>query len=238
MKKIYAMEVNSEYFDSDVYYNEESATLDHVSVCGNQRLAGVNVAMVADIQNALNACVYDFEDPNESKEDRSTTIHYEFGYLMQGEPTDDQLQRIYDSIESYVKGGLVSEKDEICDLLEIVYGEKFVRNLIRGCCQGDWNYCYLPESKLDLLPYVEAVYFGTGTEFAIAPLDNMEGKSAEEVTKAILGSLDHYYDYTELSDPAKIKEHVAELEGADPKDVVLIRISGTRTTVIYDYAIA
>ena len=238
MKKIYAAEIDSEHFDSDVYYSEESAVNDDVSILGNPRLFGVNVAMVADVQNALNDCVSDFQDSDVGEEDRNTMIYYEFGYLMGGEPTDDQLKRLYDSVDRYVKIGVMSEDEEICDLLEIIHGEPFVCRTIRGCCQGDWNRCYLPASKLDMLPYVEAVYFGTGTEFAIAPLENMEGKSAEEVTKAILKSLDHYYDYTELSDPAEIKKRVAESEGVDPKDVVLIRIAGKRTKVICDYEIA
>ena len=238
MKKIYAAEIDSEHFDSEAYYPELAAVDDDVSILGNPRLFGVNVAMVADVQNALNDCVSDFQDPDVGEEDRHTMIYYECGYLMGGEPTDDQLKRLYDSVDRYAKIGVMSEDEEICDLLEIIHGEPFVRRTIRGCCQGDWNGCYLPASKLDLLPYVEAVYFGTGTELAIAPLENAEGKSAEEITKAILKSLDHYYYYTELSDPAEIKKRVAESEGADPEDVALIRIAGKRTKVICDYEIA
>lgn len=238
MKKIYAAEIDSEHFDSEAYYPELAAVDDDVSILGNPRLFGVNVAMVADVQNALNDCVSDFQDSDVGEEDRNTTIYYEFGYLMGGEPTDDQLKRLYDSVDSYVKIGVMSEDEEICDLLEIIHGEPFVRKTIRGRCQGDWNGCYLPASKLDLLPYVEVVYFGTGAEFAIAPLENAEGKSAEEIAREVVGSPDCHYFYTESSDPAEIKKRVAESEGADPEDVALIKIGGARTVKVYDYEIA
>lgn len=238
MKKIYAAEINSEHFDSEAYYPELAAVDDNVSILGNPRLFGVNIPMVADIQNALNDCVSDFQDPDVSEEDRNTTIHYEFGYLMQGEPTDDQLRRIYRSVEGYAKDNCLSEDEEICDLLEIVHGEPFVRRTIRGRCQGDWNGCYLPVSKLGDLSYIEAVYFGTGAEFAIAPLENAEGKGAEEIADEVVGSPDCHYLYTESSDPAEIKKRVAESEGADPKDVALIRISGIHTVTVCDYEIA
>lgn len=238
MKKIYAAEINPDHFDSEAYYPELAAVDDNVSILGNQRLRGVNVAMVADVQNALNDCISDFQDPDVGEEDRHTTIYYEFGYLMGGEPTDDQLKRLYDSVDSYAKIGVMQEDEEICDLLEIIHGEPFVCRTIRGCCQGDWNRCYLPASKLDLLPYVEAVYFGTGAEFAIAPLEDAEGKNAEEIAGEVVGSPDCHYLYTESSDPAEIKKRVAESEGADPEDVALIRISGTRTVTVCDYEIA
>lgn len=238
MKKIYAAEINPEHFDSEAYYPELEAVEDNVSICGNQRLCGMNIPMVNDIQTALDNSAAAFEDPDVSEEDKNTTIYYEFGYLMQGEPTEDQLRRIYRSVEGYAKDNCLRESDEICDLLEIVHGEPFVRRTIRGCCQGDWNYCYLPASKLDMLPYVEAVYFGTGTELAIAPLEDAEGKSAEEIAREVIGSPDCHYIYTESSDPAEIKKRVAESEGADPEDVALVRISGVRTITVYDYEIA
>ena len=238
MKKIYAAEIDSDHFDSEAYYPELAAVDDDVSILGNPRLFGVNVAMVADVQNALNDCVSDFQDSDVGEEDRNTTIYYEFGYLMGGEPTDDQLKRLYDSVDGYVKIGVMSEDEEICDLLEIIHGEPFVCKTIRGCCQGDWNGCYLPASKLDMLPYIEAVYFGTGAEFAIAPLEDAEGKSAEEIAREVVGSPDCHYIYTESYDPAEIKKRVAESEGADPEDVALIRIAGKRTKVICDYEIA
>lgn len=238
MKKIYAAEINPEHFDSEAYYPELTAVDDNVSILGNQRLCGVNIPMVEDIQTALDNSVAAFEDPDVSEEDKNAAIHYEFGYLMQGEPTEDQLRRIYRSVEGYTKDNRLSESEEICDLLEIVHGEPFVRRTIRGCCQDDWNYCYLPVSKLDSLSYIEAVYFGTGAEFAIAALDDMEGKGAEEIADEIVGSPDCHYLYTELSDAAEIKERVAESEGADSKDVVLIRISGMHTVTVCDYEIA
>ena len=72
MKKIYAAEIDSDHFDSEAYYPELAAVDDDVSILGNPRLFGVNVAMVADVQNALNDCVSDFQD-SDVGEERSTT---------------------------------------------------------------------------------------------------------------------------------------------------------------------
>lgn len=238
MKKIYAMEVRQDFVDLEAYYPELEAVEDNVSILGNRHFAGVNVPMVEDIKIGLTNSIDDFEDPDASKEDKLDVILYEFGYLMNGEPTEDQLRRIYDSIDSYVKTCNTSEEEEICDLLEIVHGEKFVRKLIRGCCQGDWNYCYLPVSKLDKLSYIEAVYFATGTEFMVTTLEDAEGKSVNEIADEIAGSKDSYFDYTELYNPADIKKHIADTMNAKPEDIVWLGIDSMHTTTTYDYKIS
>lgn len=238
MKKIYAKEVSSEYFDAYAYYDEDMAAEDKVSILGNRYYTEVNSSMVEDIKTAMNDCIYDFENTAERREDKLDAIEYEFGCALNKKFTDAQLNEICNIIDEYLSDSNLSESDEICELLGIVYGEKFVRRTIKGNCQGDWNYCYLPEAILDKLSYIEAVYFGTGTELEIAALEDMDGKSNEEIAKAIADSDAHYFDYTELYSPADIKKHIAENEGVSPKDVVILRIAGTRTIITYDYKVA
>ena len=32
--------------------------------------------------------------------------------------------------------------------------------MIRGCCQGDWNYLVMPEDELENLDYISRTYWG------------------------------------------------------------------------------
>lgn len=194
--------------------------------------------MVENIKTVMNDCIYDFENTAEEREDQIDAIEYEFGCALNKKLTDAQLNEICDIINKYLNVIDLSGSDEICDLFGVVYGERFVRRTIRGNCQGDWNYCYLPESTLDRLSYTEAVYFGTGAEFEIAEPEDVDGKSAEEIAKAIEESDSCYFEYLTLYSPADIKKHIAEIEGVSPEDVVIIRIAGRRTVITYDYAVA
>ena len=90
--------------------------------------------------------------------------------------------------------------------------------------QGEVAYVYAPkDTKQVYIDYVEAVYFGLGSEIEVS--DNEEVKNANDING--------YCFYTNLYDENDIKEEIAAQENCDKKDVVLFKFKGY--TRIEDY---
>lgn len=72
------------------------------------------------------------------------------------------------------------KEDAICECLSIITGKKYVHGGLRGCCQGDYVDAYYPEkTSQEYIDFIEAWYFGTGTEilihdYKIPPKDESE----------------------------------------------------------------
>lgn len=74
-------------------------------------------------------------------------------------------------IEKYLK-----EEDLhtiICKCLSIITGKKYVWTALRGSSQGDYVEAYYPTTySMKYIEFVEAWYFGTGTEIMVHDSDN------------------------------------------------------------------
>lgn len=82
--------------------------------------------------------------------------------------------------------------ESIVDYLSSKYGREYEKREICGCCQGDWNYMYAPKEYCtgEYIRYVEAVYFGTGTELEIMETEG-EIKGPEDIE----GTYDYFSEY-------------------------------------------
>ena len=82
-------------------------------------------------------------------------------------------------IRSAIESG---QKDEnvIILILSIAYGEPYEKTCLKGCSQGDWVYCYHPESiEPEVLTRIETLYFNTGTEVAICETSDLSDETGE-----------------------------------------------------------
>ena len=82
-----------------------------------------------------------------------------------------------------IKTALDSEDDNktITICLSIITGKKYHWKPLRGCCQGDYVEAYYPEdTTTEYLDFVEAWFFGTGTEVMVHEDDN-EPECAEDI---------------------------------------------------------
>lgn len=68
-----------------------------------------------------------------------------------------------------------NNKDKIiCLCLSIITGKKYIHKGLRGCCQGDYVDAYYPEeTSKEYVDFVEAWFFGTGTEVEIHDCENI-----------------------------------------------------------------
>lgn len=73
-----------------------------------------------------------------------------------------------------------SDEEIIITCLEVITGKRWKTKGLYGCCQGDWVRAYYPSDTSDeYIDYVEAWYFGTGTEVMVHEDDNTPHDGSE-----------------------------------------------------------
>ena len=123
-----------------------------------------------------------------------------------------------------------SYEDLVCDLLWLVTGNLWKSKKLRGACQGEVVTAYYP-SEIGITSYlewVEAWFFGTGTEVEIHD-DEKEPECAEDVT-----------GYTFYTASWKTEDIIAEIKTyfSEDVEVKLWLYKDTRTIHIDEYELA
>lgn len=57
--------------------------------------------------------------------------------------------------------------EAVCMALEIIHDEPYSWHMLRGCCQGDWQYIIMPEALADTRDVYEIEYFNLGEEWIV-----------------------------------------------------------------------
>lgn len=106
------------------------------------------------------------------------------------------------------------EEIELIDALNAVGDEEFVVRTIHGCRQGDYGHLYIAKKNLDMVDYIEAVFFNTGTEVRVESLD------------------DEYplYFYTEKYRDEDLLEMAADEVGCSIDEIILLDESDPRAS--------
>lgn len=108
----------------------------------------------------------------------------------------------------------------LCDVLELITGQKYDYTTIRGCCQGDWQEIIYPaEYGREWLRDFETEYFNTGAEWRIS-----EGTPDSD---------DNYYFYSHSWSDDGTRDEIAAAAGVDPGDVILYTFTGWSKTPEY-----
>lgn len=143
-----------------------------------------------------------------------------------------EAHNIKTSIECWYKD-LLEEEDVICDCLSIITGKIYKHTGLRGCCQGDYVEAYYPvkENIRKYLDYVEAWFFGTGTEILVYDGD-LTPESADDIE-------DGWTFYTASWNTEDIKKEIRSRSGAsEDVKVVLYKYTNTRTIKYDEYELA
>jgi hypothetical protein len=212
--KIYAKQVPPEYQESPLYMEEWP---ENVFVFGNKWLTD-HAGRLEDIKRAL--------------EDISDVCNG-YGYtnnLLDVIPGRDdgreytrperlQLVRLAKNYTEYSNNS-DDENEILCDVLELITGQKYDYATIRGCCQGDWQEIIYPaEYGREWLSDFETEYFNTGAEWRISENDPE--------------SDDNFYMYTHAWSDDGIRAEIAAAAGVDPGDVILYTFTGWSKTPEY-----
>ena len=159
-------------------------------------------------------------------------------YAWQVAPEDQESPMYWDGIgERYsevavtgnrdYKGHLpakLKELETLDDIAEVSrsMGEPYKQVTIRGCCQGEWQYLYCPESwTRDQIRAFEAEYFNTGTEWLVA-----EEASEEDDEPTSPQDVDTCAYYDTNQDTEAFRAMLAQEYGLAPEQVVLYAHDG------------
>ena len=226
MKKYYAIEEPSEEFEPSRYYDELQAMEDHIWWGRNDRLCEANVDLRENIVNSLEDAYSDMYDDDMSREDYDAAFAHHFAKKDKTPLTTQEHDKLVGLVRDFESCFSRDENRIICQVLEILRGEPFSYGAIRGASQGDWLEIIYPTSRANSIPYIQAVLFGTGTEFRITT----EAVEADEVEEA-----DCYCDYTELWKSEDIRAWLCNSLQCKPEELVIKKIAAQHTYVKYDY---
>ena len=108
--------------------------------------------------------------------------------------------------------------DDTSPVLTAMTGQKYERDTIRGCSQGDCVDLYHPADWTDKqIDEFAACYFNTGTEYMVS----------------ITGSDDAYSFYTTEYEEIEVKKQIASDYGVSPDNVTLKIFEGYKKIPVY-----
>lgn len=219
--KIYARQVPPEYQESPLQMCDEYP--ENTFIFGNRNFIGHRADEIDEIREAL--------------EDIAGAMdHFERGFHPHG--YSSMIEVIKDYFPAKADGNEYTRAERLkiietgcdfsnthpgalwyitltCAALEIVHGEEFTWCTLRGCCQGDWQYCIYPAAYGDSFREVfEAEYFNTGTEWIIH-----DENDAPEEPEDING----YSIYCTSYDP---RAEIAAAHGVQSEEVQLYEFDG------------
>ena len=229
MKKYYAREVRSDYFDYEIYFNEDEAIYQKMWIGGNRDFVSINADLYNGVEDALEHICYEIDEA-ETVAERRETVEYYLKPIERTEAfTDAEIDTIIKCANEYDTSGNDDEKT-VAEVLSIVYGKEFTTGAFRGCCQGDWINYICPKEIADnekYMDYIEAVFFSTGTEFAITEEKIENADEFDDVATCTF--------YTAEWDDEKIKEDLARQVGCEVDEMALLKVKEEHHYVKYDY---
>lgn len=220
MKKYYAKQCNPEDFEYQLYYDEDAAAYDHFFADGGRDFK-FNMDEIERLRRACEDITSDCEDEEDFTEIKRIVDYY----LDIKDLTDDDYEIIVNL------AGIVSstwdDHEYIAQLLGYGYGVEFTTGTIHGCCQGDWARYICPKSMEDSVPFIEAVLFGTGTEYMITeePIESPDDFDDADVFSV----------YTEKWRDDDIKAFLAEEVSCDVSELVVLNIDKIHTHKTFTY---
>ena len=220
--KIYAKQVPPEYQESPLFMGE--CWPENVFVFGHRDFND-HSGRLEDIRRGLENIAETFGDmQNGESWTRNGNLHAAIWYELPRDSgsgyTRAERLRIVELSNNYCNCRSYDENDILCDVLELITGQKYENGTIRGCCQGDWQEIIYPaEHGREWLDHFETEYFNTGAEWRISENDPE--------------SDDNYYMYTHNWSDDDIRAEIAAAAGVDPGDVILYTFTGWSKTPEY-----
>lgn len=181
---IYARQIAPEYQDAGYFMEAYTEGEQRINVCGNERFADytsedfdrvkeiVNSWELAYVlenlssygyANAADAIMYYLPPMKERYTDRDI---YDLNLLF----TDSHGWEFEHHDNNIPYGYLNTKENFLCEVLSIVYGEKWTWNVIRGSAQVDWNNVFYPVAAFTdkNIERFKMLYFNEGTEWMVS----------------------------------------------------------------------
>jgi len=229
---IYAKTLNPESFDYRVYDIREDDG-NEVIIDGGRDYHSIDnkgyLAAIKKLIDEYDSYTYDYYYHGSIKEFLSDMLpKKENGKRL----SPKEAHNIKSIIECW-NNNMIEKEDIICECLSIITGKIYKHTGLRGCCQGDYVEAYYPveDGIRKYLDYVEAWFFGTGTEILVYDGD-LNPETADDIE-------DGYTFYTASWRVEDLKKEIRDYVGAkDDVEVKLWLYDKTRRILIDEYKLA
>ena len=221
MKHVYARQIAPEAQESPLEWFGDSEVF---STFGNKRFRESMTDIVERVKNTLDGG--DFADEidaiagngwHEPRYDGCEECVMD--YLPPengGKYNKPQIAKLCEIAREYRGDGSSHDLDKLVEVLSIVTGVTYDWTTIRGCCQGDWNYCVFPAKENPNRFEVE--YFNLGTEWMVCETENEEELNPDEVNDWSM----YCYNW----DEEEMRKEIADAAGCKPDQVTMYKWAG------------
>jgi hypothetical protein len=227
MSKIYARQVAPEYQESPLFYGDWP---ENIEIFGNRSYK----RRASDLFDRLPSIIEDLScvwDNIQAGEYNAADWAFELRDIAppEGRPayTREERKNAWPELLRQWDGS--DDLQIYCDALGLITGRAWDWCTLRGCVQGDWQYCIYPADDWDgdSLERLEAEYFNTGSEWIIH-----DGQEAPESPEDI----DGYSVYCTGWNDDLIRKEIADAAGGRPEDVKLYKFTGYARIAEYEEA--
>ena len=228
-EKIYAKTLNPEFFDYRVYDIREDDG-NKVIIDGGRDFNDIDkngeLKVIKKAIDNYGGYEYEFYYHNSIK-DYLNDYLYPLKKENEKQFSPLELHKINIALED-AQFNDIDVRDAIATILSIIHGEPYTHSGLRGYCQGDYVEAYYPTSTSQKeIDYVEAWFFGTGTEIVIHDSDTIPESEDDIDGYSILS--------TAWSDDG-LKKDIRETVGCDDDvEIILWKWTGSHQVTVDHY---
>lgn len=178
-KFIIAYQVPPEFQEPPLYLDipkdgvtPEDMWFSGVSVTGNRYYTGFKTQELINFEERCNEIE---EELWKLEEDYDNAWYHNKRELIEdllprksGVYSDEEVEELCELVRAYNECYYRKENSYIARALSLMCGEEYDYTTIKGCRQGDWQYCFYPVTFKDSLGVFETEYFNTGEEYRVA----------------------------------------------------------------------
>jgi hypothetical protein len=232
MMKIYAKQVPPEYQESPLLSDIQHEPPENLYIFGNHHFTGCNADEMRKIYTELFEAADDLDGRRRGRSRELSWAETLADILPResGDWTRADRVRWAHILRDYRLFYTSEKYNIICAGLEMLTGRAWDWRTLRGCVQGDWQYCIYPADEWDAasLERLEAEYFNTGTEW-IVHNDQDAPDSPEDI--------DGFSVYCTGWNDDQIRKEIADAAGGRPEDVTLYQFTGYTRRAEYEEVI-
>ena len=207
--KIHAYQVPPEDQESPLFFDESA--FDGIEIYGNRHLIERTSDTFRNIPGMLDDIteeVFYLTHGQKPFTDFATILE---AFTGRDNYTRQERKKWFDVVKRWTETD--DDTRVFCDVLQLLHGREYTRDIICGSCQGEWQYIIYPaENGEEWLNTFEVEYFNTGTEWTIKEEDGNE------------------FNIYCIADP---RAEIDDVTGTDPADVVLYEFDGWERTPKY-----
>ena len=244
MKRIYAIQQNKDYIDTDFYFNfEEESKYLKLAIIGGRNFTSFTFEEYDRAENNFDDFLYQYKlllnKDYYARYNNLIELVNDIFCKSNGKKYSTKEIHAFKLLYQRIENEKNYDFDNYdCEFLELITGNKYKKTAIRGYSQGDYADVIYPETiKNETINYIEACYFGTGTEYSIFEEETEEILTVNELENS---ACVNYFDYTELWSVELYKQELAKRYNLPLENIIVYEITNTkhRTIIENEYAIA